>query len=105
MTYWDKFLNLSKDIFYKFRNPKLSNDIYHIAMNNKKDPHFTLIIVILFSILFNQESEASDISTISDDFLIQEGEKNFKNIRQLTFSGEIAEAYLSGDGKKIFYKN
>ncbi len=29
------------------------------------------------------------------------GEKHFKNIRQLTFSGENAEAYFSADGKKL----
>mgnify|MGYP000026425970 CR=1 FL=1 len=31
--------------------------------------------------------------------LIQEGEEHFKNLRQLTFSGENADAYFSADGK------
>ncbi len=36
-----------------------------------------------------------------DNSLILPGEKHFKNIRQLTFSGENAEAYFSADGKKL----
>ena len=37
----------------------------------------------------------------SSNHLIQEGEKHFKNLRQLTFSGENAEAYFSSEGKKL----
>ena len=33
--------------------------------------------------------------------LIQKGEEHIKNLRQLTFSGENAEAYFSADGKKL----
>ncbi len=33
-----------------------------------------------------------------------DGEKHFKDIRQLTFGGENAEAYFSPDGKKIIYQ-
>ncbi|SVD99370.1 uncharacterized protein METZ01_LOCUS452224, partial [marine metagenome] len=36
--------------------------------------------------------------------LIQKGETHFKNIRQLTFSGENAEAYFSFDGTKLIYQ-
>jgi Tol biopolymer transport system component len=36
--------------------------------------------------------------------LIQDGETHFKNIRQLTFSGENAEAYFSFDGTKLIYQ-
>jgi len=34
-----------------------------------------------------------------------DGEKHFKNIRQLTFGGENAEAYFSPDGKKLIYQS
>lgn len=34
-----------------------------------------------------------------------EGEKHFKNIKQLTFSGENAEAYFSFDGKKLIFQS
>ena len=36
--------------------------------------------------------------------LIQEGEKHFKNLRQLPFSGENAEAYFNLDGTKLIYQ-
>ena len=38
------------------------------------------------------------------DQLIFEGEKHFKNIRQLTFGGDNAEAYFSADGKAISFQ-
>lgn len=34
-----------------------------------------------------------------------EGEKHFKNIKQLTFSGENAEAYFSFNGKKLIFQS
>src|SRR5712692_3224315 len=33
-----------------------------------------------------------------------EGERHLKNIRQLTFGGENAEAYFSADGTKLIYQ-
>ena len=36
--------------------------------------------------------------------LIQSGETHFKNIRQLTFSGENAEAYFNSDGTKLIFQ-
>ena len=33
-----------------------------------------------------------------------DGEKHFKNIRQLTFGGENAEAYFSADGTRLIYQ-
>jgi Tol biopolymer transport system component len=41
---------------------------------------------------------------ISEDTLYFEGEKHFKNIQQLTFGGENAEAYFSFDGKKLSFQ-
>jgi TolB protein len=37
--------------------------------------------------------------------LAVEGEKHLKNIRQLTFGGENAEAYFSSDGKKLVFQS
>ena len=34
-----------------------------------------------------------------------EGEKHFKNIRQLTFGGQNAEAYFSSDGTRLIYQS
>ncbi len=36
--------------------------------------------------------------------LLLPGEKHFHNLRQLTFSGENAEAYFSSDGKKLIFQ-
>ncbi len=47
----------------------------------------------------------SVLSQKSDDNLAVEGEKHFKNIKQLTFGGENAEAYFSFDGKQLIFQS
>lgn len=42
-----------------------------------------------------------DATKPSDSSLIQPGEKHLRNIRQLSFGGENAEAYFSSDGQKL----
>jgi TolB protein len=42
--------------------------------------------------------------TATDDTVHFEGEKHFKNIRQITFGGDNAEAYWSFDSKSIIYQ-
>lgn len=37
--------------------------------------------------------------------LLLEGEKRLKNIKQLTFAGENAEAYFSSDGKQLIFQS
>jgi len=39
------------------------------------------------------------------DNLTIEGEKHFKNIKQLSFGGENAEAYFSSDGKQLIFQS
>ena len=41
----------------------------------------------------------------ADDPLRLPEEKHLRNIRQLTFGGENAEAYFSGDGKKLIFQS
>ena len=43
-------------------------------------------------------------SNNDDEHLILLQEVHFKNIRQLTFSGENAEAYFSSDGRKLIFQ-
>jgi len=50
------------------------------------------------------------ITLLSTTFLLGqnlsvEGEKHFKNIKQLTFGGENAEAYFSFDGKQLIFQS
>src|SRR5690349_7687333 len=51
------------------------------------------IILLFGSIAAQQNSLAVD------------GEKHLKNIKQLTFGGENAEAYFSFDGKKLIFQS
>ena len=60
--------------------------------------HYILLLLILQLHTYgcSQKSEYSN-------HLIQDGEGYFKNLRQLTFSGENAEAYISADGKYLVF--
>lgn len=58
----------------------------------------TLILLLLLSTnAFAQQSPPSDS-------LIRAGEKHFKNLRQLTFGGDNAEAYFSFGGDKLVFQ-
>ena len=60
-----------------------------------------LLTVVLFSlIVLNYESVATQTSNLA---LPQE--KHLRNIRQLTFGGENAEAYFSADGKRLIFQS
>ena len=56
---------------------------------------------VLLLLFFQLHNYVCGSKPQSSNHLIQEGEKHFKNLRQLTFSGENAEAYFSSDGKKL----
>lgn len=43
-------------------------------------------------------------SSAQNDDLLFEGEKYIRNVKQLTFGGENAEAYFSPDGKKLIFQ-
>ena len=47
----------------------------------------------------------SAVSFAQDGKVTFEGEKYIKNIKQLTFEGENAEAYFSSDGKKLIFQS
>lgn len=64
-------------------------------------PFFVLAAISVY--LFTGSSKISQ-QKISEDTLYFEGEKHFKNIKQLTFGGENAEAYFSFDGKKLSFQ-
>ena len=60
------------------------------------------LIIFVFFNCTNQNNQ--DLNLIYNNSLIIDGEIRFKNISQLTFSGENAEAYFSPDGKKLIYQ-
>lgn len=65
-------------------------------------PILTLAVISIY--LFTGSSKITQ-QGISEDTLYYEGEKHFKNIKQLTFGGENAEAYFSFDGKKLSFQS
>lgn len=73
--------------------------------------YFLLLILALFAFQSCQDSgqqpaEESENETTTEtvDSLRLEGEKHFKNVRQLTFGGDNAEAYFSFDSKMLSFQ-
>src|SRR5215210_926229 len=58
-----------------------------------------LYFVIVFIILSMSNALAQS------EPLVVDGEQHFKNIKQLTFGGENAEAYFSFDGKQLIFQS
>src|SRR5512144_3271064 len=48
---------------------------------------------------------AAEFSATADDPLRLPQEKHLRNIKQLTFGGENAEAYFSADGRKLIFQS
>src|SRR5829696_7331220 len=71
---------------------------------------FIATTILSFNLLFllvscnQQPQETATEQPQPKDTLLYEGEKHLSNIRQLTFSGDNAEAYFSSDGKKIVFQ-
>ena len=57
-----------------------------------------LVIALLKSI------EPTTAKPVSDDLALP-AEKHLRNVRQLTFGGENAEAYFSGDGRELIFQS
>ena len=64
-----------------------------------KQYSFNLIILLVLFSCNNSEEK-----TKNNDSLIYEQEKHFKNMKQLTFGGENAEAYWSFDDSKLIFQ-
>ncbi len=58
---------------------------------------FSAFLFLLFTFTFSAFAQTENLSV--------EGEKHLKNIKQLTFGGENAEAYFSPDGKKLIFQS
>ena len=62
---------------------------------------YTLIILVLFSCNYKTKKSNSENNK---NLLIYEKEVHFKNLKQLTFSGDNAEAYWSFDDSKLVFQ-
>ena len=63
----------------------------------------TLITLSLLTALHTAQAENKTGPGVNIEPL--PGEKHFKNLRQLTFSGQNAEAYFSHDGKELIFQS
>ena len=63
------------------------------------NPIFVSLVFILLSLqaIFSQTSNLADMATAQ--------EKHLRNVHQLTFGGQNAEAYFSADSKKLIYQS
>ncbi len=64
----------------------------------------TLVVVILMAFDANNKNNNLNIKQYFGDTIHFEGETHFKNVRQLTFGGDNAEAYFSYDGKYLIFQ-
>lgn len=64
--------------------------------------HF-FVLLCLFSVGAIAQP-AQHTATVLNDTIHFEGETHFKNVRQLTFGGDNAEAYFSYDGKYLIFQ-
>ena len=53
---------------------------------------------------WNAVNNYSNFADGTSNKFIEDGERHFKNLRQLTFSGENAEAYFSPDSKELIFQ-
>ena len=71
--------------------------------------HYFIVIIFALGILalmrWNALNRYSSFVDDSSNEFIEPEEKHFKNLRQLTFSGENAEAYFSSDSKKLIFQS
>lgn len=65
--------------------------------------HLTALLV--FALLISSPSAFKLTASSSSDDLALPAEKRLRNVRQLTFGGENAEAYFSGDGRELIFQS
>tara|TARA_B100000575_G_scaffold190941_1_gene154034 strand:- start:816 stop:1055 length:240 start_codon:yes stop_codon:yes gene_type:complete len=62
-------------------------------------------LIIIFSVVTFFSINHSPAKQKYHNNLIQEKEVRLSNLRQLTFSGENAEAYFSNNGDRLFFQS
>ena len=65
---------------------------------------FISIIVVAIVIMSFSGAEQIKSNNDSTDTLLYPNETHFRNVRQLTFGGDNAEAYFSFDGKWLIFQ-
>ena len=62
-------------------------------------------LLVIASLLFSFSGFSHDVGSTQTANLALPQEKHLRNIRQLTFGGENAEAYFSADGRKLIFQS
>lgn len=63
-----------------------------------------IIVAAFIALAFSTSPVVRNFSTSPVDTIHFPGEKHFKNVRQLTFGGDNAEAYFSKDGRYLIFQ-
>ena len=63
------------------------------------------LFILLLVLAPLRSVEPSPVEPSPDDPLAMPAEKHLRNMRQLTFGGENAEAYFSADGRKLIFQS
>src|SRR2546421_5597563 len=63
------------------------------------------LVRLILPVLFLSSLLSSERASLQTSDLALPQEKHLRNIRQLTFGGENAEAYFSADGKKLIFQS
>ena len=74
-------------------------------MENTQKIQLLFIALIIISVMVKRVESDPAQDLYYDNSLIEDGETYFSNIRQLTFSGENAEAYFSADGNSLIFQS
>ena len=64
----------------------------------------SLLTFVSFIFCYQKKNLKEPIATSQNDTLQYPEERHFKNLRQLTFGGDNAEAYFSFDGKYVIFQ-
>jgi Tol biopolymer transport system component len=65
-----------------------------------------LSTLFVFALLLSSfQPRDSSVAALASDELALPAEKHLRNVRQLTFGGENAEAYFSGDGRELIFQS
>jgi TolB protein len=65
---------------------------------------FIPVFILITLIAFGFKNSIIKVMPAFSDTIHFPGETHFKNVRQLTFGGDNAEAYFSFDGKYLIYQ-
>ncbi len=61
-------------------------------------------VSLLYTFFLSEIKTNVPVKSVHEDTLQYPEERHFKNLRQLTFGGDNAEAYFSFDGKYVIFQ-